>query len=111
MVRVVGKEGALGAGGGWELQHRHRRLQNDNEVISSAWKCLLLWRISILGEAFEQEKARKKSGVGGRGRVFKRFRSHVILKYTPAMRSRTCSKLILATLCVILRSRVLTIYM
>ena len=25
MVRVVGKEGALGAGGGWELPQRHRR--------------------------------------------------------------------------------------
>ena len=33
-----------------------------DEVISSAWKCLLLWQISILGGAFEQEE----SGGGGR---------------------------------------------
>ena len=32
-------------------------------MISSAWKCLLLWRISISGGAFEQKK---KDG-GGRG--------------------------------------------
>ena len=32
-----------------------------DEVISSAWKCLLLWQISILGGAFEQEE----SGGGG----------------------------------------------
>ena len=80
-------------------------------MISRAWKCLLLWRISILGGAFEQKRSRKKKkgGGGGAGRVLKRFRSHVILKYTPAMRSRIWSKLILATLCVILRSRVLII--
>ena len=65
MVRVVGKEGALGSGGGWELQQRHGRLLKDNEAISRAWKFSLLWRISILGEAFEQERASKKKGGGG----------------------------------------------
>ena len=45
----------------------------------------------------------------GKGRV-KRFRSHIIFKYTPAMRSRIWSTLIFATLCMILRSRVLIIY-
>ena len=59
MVRVVGKEGALGAGGVWELPQQHGRLKNDNEAISRAWKFLLLWWISILGGAFEQERARK----------------------------------------------------
>ena len=65
----------------------------------------------MLGEAFKQEKARKKKNRGGGGgRVFKRFRSHIILEYTPAMRSRIWLTLIFATLCVILRSRVLIIY-
>ena len=35
-------------------------------MISSAWKCLLLWQISIVGGAFEQEGAGKKGG-GGEG--------------------------------------------
>ena len=65
-MRVVGKERALGAGGWWELQQRHGSLQNDNQVISRAWKCLLLWRIStLLGGAFEQERARKNKRAGG----------------------------------------------
>ena len=34
-------------------------------MISSSWKCLLLWRISILGGAFEQDRAGKKRGGGG----------------------------------------------
>ena len=33
-MRVVGKEEALGAGGGWELQQRHGWRLKDNEVIS-----------------------------------------------------------------------------
>ena len=42
-------------------------------------ECLLLWRISILGEAFKQERVRKKiNGGGGGQRVLKRFRSHNI---------------------------------
>ena len=59
MVRVVGEVGSVADGGGWELQQRHGWLWNDNEAISRAWKCLLLWRISILGGAFKQERARK----------------------------------------------------
>ena len=47
---------------------------------------------------------------GGAERVFKRFRSHIISKYTPAVTSKMWSKLIFARLCVILRSRVLIIY-
>ena len=66
-----GEGGGVGGVGGWESQQRHGRLQNDNEAISRAWKCLLLWRISILGGAFEQEKARgDKKERGGGGRVF-----------------------------------------
>ena len=37
------------------LQQRHGWLEIDNGVISSAWKCLLFWQISILGEAFEHD--------------------------------------------------------
>ena len=53
-------------------------------MISRAWQCLLLWRISILGGAFEQERARKENKEremreGWGGRVFQRFRSHTIL--------------------------------
>ena len=55
-----GEGGGVEGGVGWELQQRHGRLHNDNEAISRAWKCLLLWRISILGGAFKQEKARSK---------------------------------------------------
>ena len=56
------------------------------------------------------KRARRKNGGRGGGRVFKRFREHVILKYTPAMRSRIWLKFILATVCVIPRSRVLIVY-
>ena len=52
-----------------------------------------------------EEKKTKKEGTG-----FKRFRSHVIIKYTPGMRSRIWSTLMFATLCVILRSCVYFIY-
>ena len=62
-----GEGGGVGSGGAWELQQRHGRLKNDNETISRAWKCLLLWRISILGGAFKQEKARKKKKKKERG--------------------------------------------
>ena len=51
-----GEGGGVGVGGGWELQQRHGRLRNDNEAISRAWKCLLLWPISIVGGAFMQEE-------------------------------------------------------
>ena len=82
MVWVVGKKGAYEAGGrGLELLHRHGWLQKGNEVISSAWKCILVWQISTLSWAFEQERAGEKKG-GGRG-GFKRFRSHIISRYPP----------------------------
>ena len=45
------------------------------------------------------------SGVGG-CRVWLGVRSQVFLKHTPAVRSKVWSKLIFASLCVILRSRV-----
>ena len=50
-------------GGGVELEQRHGWLQKDNEVISTAWKCLLLWQISMLGGAFEQEGAGKRKRI------------------------------------------------
>ena len=54
--------------------------------MSRAWKCILLWRTSILGGAFKQERARekKRGGAGAGERVFQRIRSHIILKYTPS---------------------------
>ena len=66
------------------MLQRHGRLYNDNEAISRAWKCLLLWRISILGGAFRQKKAKRreeeekieeaggKGGAGGVGGGFPR---------------------------------------
>ena len=36
-------------------------------MISSAWKCSLLWQISMLREAFEQEGAEKRKREGGAG--------------------------------------------
>ena len=72
-----GERGA--SGGGWGVNCSSG--MKDNEVISSAWKCLLLWQISMLGGAFEQERAGKNkkrgrgggSRGGGGGRVCKRF--------------------------------------
>ena len=48
-------------------------------MISSAWKSLLLWQISMLGGAFEQKGSDKKRGEGRRAvcGVFKRFRSRI----------------------------------
>ena len=57
MVRVVGKKGALGAGVCVGIAAAAWMVLEDNEVISSAWKCLLLERISKSGGAFEQERA------------------------------------------------------
>ena len=71
MVRVVGEVGAVGAAAGGGLQQRHAWFLEYNEVISSARKCLLLWQISILGGAFEQErvgkeeKLKRRNGGGG----------------------------------------------
>ena len=75
-----GKGGGVGGGVGWELQQRRGRPCNNNEAISRAWKCLLLWRILILGGAFKQEKAKvkKKGGAGreGGGERFSRGLDH-----------------------------------
>ena len=51
-----------------------------------------------------KKKKKKKPGGGRGGRVFKRVRLHIILK------SRIWSTLMFATLCVIIRSRVLIMY-
>ena len=51
-----------------------------------------------------KKKKKKKAVGGGGGRVFKRFRSHIVLK------SRIWSTLMFATMCVTLRSRVLIVY-
>ena len=67
MVGVVGKEGSLGAGWGGTAAVAWMALEKENEVISSAWKCLLLWRISMLGGAFEQERAAERKGEVGAG--------------------------------------------
>ena len=54
---------------------------------------------------------RQKNGWGEGGReVFKTFRSHIILKDTPVVKSRVWSKLIFAPLWVILRLRVIIIH-
>ena len=65
-------------------------------MISSALKCLLLRRISILGGAFAQERMGKeieiqKREVRGGRRISKRFSPHDILKYTPGVRSNISS--------------------
>ena len=60
MIHVVGNERSLGrrwvgiAPAAWTALKRYR---GD---IQGVEKCLLLWRISILGGAFKQEKARRK---------------------------------------------------
>ena len=62
-----GGEGGGVAGGGAGIAAAAWTALNDNEVISMAWEYLLLWRGSMLGRAFEQERARKKKGRGGEG--------------------------------------------
>ena len=37
----------------------------DNDVISIAWECLLLWPISIVDGAFEQKGGKKERGGEG----------------------------------------------
>ena len=64
MVRVVGKEGALEAGGR-EGGNRSSAMGGSRKI-SRAWKCVILWRISILGGAFEQGRAK-----GGRWGVLR----------------------------------------
>ena len=43
--------------------------KKENEVISTAWECLLLWQVLILGGAFEQAGAGAR-GRGGRGSYY-----------------------------------------
>ena len=100
MVWVVGKEGALGAGVGGNCSSGmdgsktiSRRCPGRGSVYYPVW-----W-ISILGWAFKRGKARKKY----KKRRLKWFRSHIILKYTPAMRSRIWSTMIFAISCIAIK--------
>ena len=64
-----------------------------------------------MGRLSERKREKNKKMKTARGwEGGKRFRSRIILKYTPAMRSRIWSTPMFATLCVILRSRVSIIY-
>ena len=57
-MRVVGKEGAL-KGGGFEgkiIENYVMDGQKDNDVISTAYRCLLLWLFSIVSGAFGQTR-------------------------------------------------------
>ena len=60
MVRVVGKEGALGAGVGGNSSSGIDGSKKIATRYPGRGKCLLLWRISILGGVFKREEARKK---------------------------------------------------
>ena len=84
-----GGEGG-GVGGGNDLEQRHRWLWKDNEVISTAWKCLLLRQISMFGGAFEQEGAGKNGGSGEEGGAFLTglCRIYVGARYSRGARSR-----------------------
>ena len=65
-MRVVGKEGALEGGFlgvGGKNENYVVNGQKDNDVISTAYRCLLLWPISIVSGAFGQ--TRQKGGGGG----------------------------------------------
>ena len=59
MVRVVGKEGALGAGVGVNCSSGMDGSKKITKRYSGRGKCLLLWQISILGGAFKREEPRK----------------------------------------------------
>ena len=57
------------------------------------------------------KRDREKNRDGGSGGGVKRFRLHMLQKCTSAVRSNIWSKLIFASSCVILRSRVLRVVM
>ena len=59
-MRGVGKEGALGAGVGGNCSSGMDGSKTISNRYPGRGKCLLLWRISILGGAFKREEARKK---------------------------------------------------
>ena len=68
MVRVVGKEGALMAGVGEKCSSGMDGSKTITKRYPGRGKCLLLWRISILGGAFKLERSEeKKNGAGGGG--------------------------------------------
>ena len=67
MVRVVGKDGALGAGVGVNRSSGMDGSKKITKRYPGRGKCLLLWRISILGGAFKREEATKKKYKMGRG--------------------------------------------
>ena len=72
MVRVVGKGGALGAGVGGNCSsgmYGSKTITWRYPGRGGSVYCSV-WRISILGGAFKQEKARKKRRRGG-GEDFK----------------------------------------
>ena len=59
-MRVVGKEGALGAGVGGNCSSGMDGSKTITKRYSGRGKCILLWGISILGGAFKREKAREE---------------------------------------------------
>ena len=68
---MVGKEGALEGGGGLGekiIENYVMDGQKDNDVISTAYRCLLLRPISIVSGAFGQTR-RKGGGGSGDGYV------------------------------------------
>ena len=78
--------GDSAGGGRWvrrggRLQQWHGCLYKGNEVISNAWKCLLLLHILISSGAERAGgKLKTKRGGEGRGRGFKMFRSQYIFE-------------------------------
>ena len=55
--------GSVGGGGGWKLQQRHEWLLKKHKVTSSARKCFLLWKISMLSGAWKKEGTGKNESI------------------------------------------------
>ena len=95
MVRVVGKEGALGAGVGGNCSSGMDGSKKITKRYPGRGKCLLLWWISILGGAFKREKARKKKKKCGLKTVdYMTFSVSIALfrkieRYASAVKSKT----------------------
>ena len=67
-MRVVGKEGALKGGlrgVGRKNENYVMDGQKDIDVISTAYRCLLLWPTSIVSGAFRQLGGNEGGGAGG----------------------------------------------
>ena len=68
-MQVVGKKGALEEGGGGLggkiIENHVMDGQKDNDVISTAYRCLFVRPILIVSGAFGQTR-RKGGGIGGR---------------------------------------------